>query len=244
MLLSNPPPRYIHRTVWYNCCIAVFCGMLRYSRVVRYIWVLQSMFAPEQNMAQRSNAVLHDFVDENNVSSSDDDNCSSIESDVEVDVLRDAACAHGEREDDPADADGGADVDQLHVTQLSEEQLLQRLAEASEAANASDDASDAQLPAKKQKKDLGQHWHTPPAKPQKGRRPWSFGHKLYALVKLKEANGNRYHVRTKILPERKFYLTGSSASLFYQSGKRRRMPSVRSIAAWHQLARLSSTKND
>ena len=49
---------------------------------VRYIWVLPSMFASEHNMAQRINVVLHDSVDENNVSSSDDDECSSIESDV------------------------------------------------------------------------------------------------------------------------------------------------------------------
>ena len=69
------------------------------------------MFASEQNMAQRINGVLHDFVDENNVSSSDDDECSSIESDVEVDVLHDAACAHGEREDYRADGDGGSHVD-------------------------------------------------------------------------------------------------------------------------------------
>ena len=163
------------------------------------------MPSSKQKMAQRINAVLHDFVDENYVSSSDDDDCSSIESDVEVDVLRDAACGHGERDDHPAGVDGGADadhvdVDQLHVSQLSDEQLLQRLAEASEAANASIDASDAEPSAKKPKKDLGQRWHTPLAKPQKGRRPWSFGHKLYALVKLKEANGNQYHVRTKILP--------------------------------------------
>ena len=42
------------------------------------------MFACEQNMAQRINVVLHDFVDEDNVSNSDDDECSSIGSDVEA----------------------------------------------------------------------------------------------------------------------------------------------------------------
>ena len=116
---------------------------------------------------------LYDFVDENNVSSSDDDECSSIESDFEVDVLRDAACAHGECEDDPADADGGADVDQPHATQLSDEQLLQRLVEASGAANAFDNALDAEPRAKKQKKDLSQHWHTPPGKGEAALVLWS-----------------------------------------------------------------------
>ena len=53
--------------------------------------------------------------------------------------------------------------------------------------------------AKKPRKRQGHHWHASPSKPQKGRRPWSFGHKFYALMKLKEANGNRDHARTKIL---------------------------------------------
>ena len=41
-----------------------------------------------------------------------------------------------------------------------------------------------------------------------------------------------------------FYLTGSSASVFNQSGKRLRMPSVRNVAAWHQPAQQPSTEKD
>lgn len=32
-------------------------------------------------------------------------------------TLRDAVCAHGEREDEPADENGGADVDEQHVSE-------------------------------------------------------------------------------------------------------------------------------
>ena len=43
--------------------------------------------------------------------------------------------------------------------------------------------------------------------------------------------------------KRKFYLIGSSAALFYRNGKRLRMPSVRSVAAWHQPAHLPYFEN-
>ena len=39
-VLLKPPPR-IHRTVRYNFCDGVFCGVVRYSGGVRCIWVLQ-----------------------------------------------------------------------------------------------------------------------------------------------------------------------------------------------------------
>ena len=50
------------------------------------------------------------------------------------------------------------------------------------------------------KENFGQRWHTRATKLKKGRWPGFFGHKLYALVKLKEANENQYHVITKNLP--------------------------------------------
>ena len=66
-------------------------------------------------MAQKLHAVLHNFADENDVSSSGEDDCSSVECDIEMDVLCGAVCAHGQREDDPAHEDGGADVDAKRV---------------------------------------------------------------------------------------------------------------------------------
>ena len=78
---------------------------------------------------------------------------------------------NGEGEDDPAKTHGGADVDELHVAQLSHEQLLSQLAEACEAANVSANASDAQPPAKKRREDLGLCWHTPQQNPKRGGGP-------------------------------------------------------------------------
>ena len=40
------------------------------------------IFSSKQNMAQKINAVLHNFVDENHVSSSGEDDCRSVESDI------------------------------------------------------------------------------------------------------------------------------------------------------------------
>ena len=71
-------------------------------------------------MAQEINAILHNFVDEKDVSSSGEDDCSSAESDIEVEVLRAAVCAHGESEDDPTNEDGGANVDEQHVSEFSD----------------------------------------------------------------------------------------------------------------------------
>ena len=94
----------------------------------------------------------------------------------------------------------------IDVTKLSDEDLLDLLSAASEAADPSGDMEggeggedqDGAPPAKKPKV-LGQRWATPPPKPVKGRRPWQFGHKLYALIQLKKHNNNAYAVRTKIL---------------------------------------------
>ena len=83
------------------------------------------MFCSEQNMALKINAVLHGFVEENEASRSNEDNCSSVEFSVEVRVLCYATCAHGEREDVVANLDGGAGVDEPIVSQLLNEQLLQ-----------------------------------------------------------------------------------------------------------------------
>jgi hypothetical protein len=67
-------------------------------------------------MARKINAVLHDFVDENDGSSSDEDECISVEFDVEVNVLPDVAMENVQMK-----LHGGADVGNLHVWQLSDE---------------------------------------------------------------------------------------------------------------------------
>ena len=83
---------------------------------------------------------------------------------------------------------------------LSDEQLLDRLAEVAAAAQASIRPSQQDPPLTKKAKILGEQGHTPPLKKQSGCRQWEFGHKLYALLHLKKANGNKYYVRTKVLP--------------------------------------------
>ena len=95
--------------------------------------------------------------------------------------------------------DEGADSEHEPVT-LSGEQLLDRLAEIAAAAQASIGPSQQDPLLAKKAKILGEKWHTPPPKKQSGHRQWEFGHKLYALLQLKKANGNKYYVRTKVLP--------------------------------------------
>lgn len=48
---------------------------------------------------------------------------------------------------------------------------------------------------------LGSRWRRPPAKVKDGRRVWSFGHKLYALTKLKEFEDRKKHVANVVLKD-------------------------------------------
>ena len=81
----------------------------------------------------------------------------------------------------------------------SNEQLLDRLAEVEAATQLSVGPYKEAPPPAKKAKILGERWHTPPLKKQSGRSQWEFGHKQYALMQLKKANGNKYYVRTKVL---------------------------------------------
>lgn len=52
----------------------------------------------------------------------------------------------------------------------------------------------------KKAKTPGARWNKPPPLVTGGRRQWSFGHKLYALIKLREVGGNKSKLVRDILP--------------------------------------------
>jgi hypothetical protein len=92
---------------------------------------------------------------------------------------------------------GYAEADD-ELSDVADDELLDLLAEAEDAEEAPTGGGE-EPPAKKPKV-LGARWQNPPPMAAKGhRRQWQFGHKLYALMKLKECDGNQYKVRTKFL---------------------------------------------
>ena len=196
----------LNRTTQYNFWLDVFRGMVRHSWGVRSIWVLQQtacitlhpcIFSAIQNMAQKINAVLHNFIDQNDVSSTGEDDCSSVESDIQTFRWMSSVMLFVLMENVkmtlPMKMVGLMLMSSMYLSCRMRyycNDLLKHLRPQMHLLR----PRMLNLQQKKPKADLGERWHTPPANPQKGRQPWSFGHKLHALVKLKEANGNQYHV--------------------------------------------------
>ena len=83
------------------------------------------------------------------------------------------------------------------LSDLSDEELLDLLPP---PAVVGADANQGSEPPEKKAKGFGIRWDKPPPLVTGGRRQWSFGHKLYALIKLREVGGNKSKLVREVLP--------------------------------------------